>query len=121
MLDFLASAGASWAARLVSYTEPKPWSACDAASPQQPAVPPLSQGVFAMLHKVSPMVLSALLILGSTGLPSMAQAAQQGSTAPGADLFQQGWKSDQGLGTPINIPEAFRLYQQAAALGNPLA
>ena len=74
-----------------------------------------------MFHKVSPMVLSSLLILSSAGLPSIAQAAPQNSTAPGDDLFQRGWKYDQGLGTPINIPEAFRLYQQAAAQGNALA
>ena len=74
-----------------------------------------------MPNKLSPMVLSCLLMLGSSGLTSMAPAASPGSPAPGADLFQQGWKYDQGLGTPINIPEAFRLYQQAAVLGNPLA
>ena len=74
-----------------------------------------------MLHRVSPMILSGLLILGSTGLPAMAQEAQKVSAALGADLFREGWKYDQGLGTSINISQAFRLYQKAAALGNPLA
>ena len=40
---------------------------------------------------------------------------------PGTELFQRAWVFDQGLGVPINIPEAIRLYRQAADLGNPLA
>jgi TPR repeat protein len=91
------------------------------ASPQQSVVLRLSRGVFAMFFQMSPMVLSCLLTLGFTGFPSTASTAQLGNAAPGTDLFQRGWKYDQGLGTPINLPEAFRLYQGAATQGNPLA
>jgi TPR repeat protein len=73
-----------------------------------------------MFRTVSPIFLSGLLILGSSA-PLLAETPQPKDADPGADLFQRGWSYDQGLGTSINIPEAIRLYEQSAALGNPLA
>jgi TPR repeat protein len=96
-------------------------SATDSVSPQPPIVSPWSQGVIAMLKCVFPVFISSLMILVSTRLPATAQSPEQNIAAPGTELFQQGWRYDQGEGTSINIPEAFRLYQQASDLGNPLA
>jgi len=62
-----------------------------------------------MFRSISSIALSSLLILSLTSSPSSAQMPNPGDTLPGADLFQKAWKSDQGLGTPINIPEAIRL------------
>ena len=72
-----------------------------------------------MSHDVTRAIFSSLLIFNSFGLPSM--RANQVNEPTGAELFQQGWKYDQGLGTQINISKAFALYQEAAARENPLA
>jgi TPR repeat protein len=64
---------------------------------------------------------AALFIQGLTGLPSSAQGAEPGAGYPGADSFERAWKYDQGIGTAINMPEAIRLYGEAAAAGHPLA
>src|SRR5271156_4388530 len=74
-----------------------------------------------MKRITSQIILSGLLALGFAGSPLRAQTPQAKPAVSGADLFKSGWNYDQGLGTPINLPEAFRLYNQAAALGNPLA
>jgi TPR repeat protein len=74
-----------------------------------------------MLRAVSSIFLTGLLITSVAGSPLRAETPQPGSSYPGTDLFQSAWKCDQGIGTPINMPEAIRLYDQAAALGNPLA
>lgn len=74
-----------------------------------------------MFRFISPMVLPGLIILSSISSPLLAQAPPLAEDYPGAALFQRGWKYDQGLGVPINMPEAIRLYQDAATLGHPLA
>ena len=71
-----------------------------------------------MLRTLS--VLSPVLVLlGLVNTPTFGQtpAAPQ----PGADLFAQAWKLDQGIGMPIDTPEAVRLYRDAASKGNVLA
>ncbi len=74
-----------------------------------------------MFRNASPYALSGILIVGltaagaSTATPDLAQAN------PGADAFRRAWAYDQGIGSPINIPEAIRLYGEAAAAGHPLA
>src|SRR5580700_9944575 len=73
-----------------------------------------------MFRFISPVAVFSLLVLSSTS-PLLAESASPSDAFPGADLFQKGRAYDQGLGTPINYPEAIRLYGQAAAAGNPMA
>jgi TPR repeat protein len=72
-----------------------------------------------MIRSLSLMLGSAVLTLGFLAAPVFAQAPP--AAPPGADAFQQAWKLDQGIGTPINMPEAIRLYRQSADAGNALA
>lgn len=74
-----------------------------------------------MVRIASPITLAGLLILGIEATPAFAQPPQQSVTLPGNDAFQRGWKLDQGIGTPINIPDAIKAYREAATAGNPLA
>ena len=74
-----------------------------------------------MFRIVSPIVLTGCLILGSPISPLWAATPKQTEATSVEELFTKGWKSDQGLGTPINTTEAIRFYRQAAALGHPLA
>jgi TPR repeat protein len=74
-----------------------------------------------MIRMVSTMFLTGLLMLGAGTTSVMAQAAQPSTVFPGEDAFQRGWKLDQEIGAPINIPEAIKAYREAAAAGNPLA
>jgi TPR repeat protein len=71
-----------------------------------------------MFRIASPFVLAAVLL---PGLNVSSRAGEPGAGYPGADSFQRAWTYDQGLGTPINMPEAIRLYREAAAAGHPLA
>jgi uncharacterized protein len=72
-----------------------------------------------MFRIVSAVVLAGLLAPRLMAAPP--EVSAPATTYPGAELFQNAWKYDQGLGTPINIPEAMRLYRDAAAAGHPLA
>jgi TPR repeat protein len=68
------------------------------------------------------IVLTGLLILSSRSSPLLAQTPRkpEAEAFPGSDWFHRGWTYDQGLGTPINMPEAIRSYRKAAALSHPL-
>src|SRR5262245_40614232 len=74
-----------------------------------------------MLRILSPLVLAGSLIPVWPAPSASAQTPGPGAAYPGADLFRRGWGYDQGLGTPIDIPAAMRLYRQAADAGHPLA
>jgi len=84
-----------------------------------------------MSHVYSRTILAASLLLsGLNNLPSFAQEptstdkeamSVKCGNYPGTTQFQRAWVYDQGLGVPINIPEAVRLYKEAVDLGNPLA
>jgi TPR repeat protein len=71
-----------------------------------------------MKRTVFSLVLAAMLV---SDVALGVEPEIKNSVGVGAELFQRGWKYDQGIGTPINTPAAIRFYQQAADLGNPLA
>src|SRR6516165_4136913 len=73
-----------------------------------------------MIRFILPLILTGAIILTADASPALADPPAT-VTVPGNDAFQLGWKYDQGLGTPINIPEAMKAYEQAAAAGNPIA
>src|SRR5690349_13057306 len=66
-------------------------------------------------------LLSAALALAGSITTARAESPKPAEHGPGADLFDQAWKYDQGVGTPIDTPRAVSLYRQSAAQGNPLA
>jgi hypothetical protein len=70
---------------------------------------------------LSMAVVAAGLFLNSSEASLFAQAPPKKDSPSPTDLFQRGWKFDQGIGEAINIPEAIRNYRQAAAPGNSLA
>jgi TPR repeat protein len=74
-----------------------------------------------MLRVVSPLVLAAFLVAGSSNSQLLAQGAAEKAVSPDTTLFQRAWKLEQGIGAPINMPEAIRLYRESAASGNALA
>src|SRR5262249_47974404 len=69
---------------------------------------------FAMTRILPPLALAGSLLAGLSVSFASAQTPGRAGAYPGADLFQRGWKYDQGLGTPINIPKAMRCYREAA-------
>src|SRR5262249_41680397 len=71
-----------------------------------------------MKRLISAVMLSALPILNA---PVLAETAKKSDTFLGAEQFARAWQYDQGLGVPIDIPEAVRWYRKAAAAGHPLA
>ena len=73
------------------------------------------------LRIISPIVLCGALMLVCGGSPLLAQTPESDKPFPARDLFEKGWKYDQGLGTPSNMVEAIAWYQKAAEAGNPLA
>ena len=72
-----------------------------------------------MIRNFSSVLAPAVLMFGFLTTPTFAQAPP--AAAPGADAFQKAWKLDQGIGAPINMTEAIRLYRESAAAGNALA
>jgi len=67
------------------------------------------------------IALSAALFFAGPPTDVRAESPKPTERGPGADLFDQAWKYDQGLGTPIDTSRAVSLYRQSAAQGNPLA
>jgi uncharacterized protein len=74
-----------------------------------------------MMRIVSPFILCSVIVLFSDSSRLCAETIPAKAAYPGADLFQKGWKYDQGLGTPIDMREAIRFYREAAAAVHPLA
>jgi TPR repeat protein len=84
-----------------------------------------------MFRKISPIALAAsLMLIVSTCSLAIADAPQKSDKDPtlidcgdfpGTAQFQKAWANEQGVGVPINMIEAIRLYRAAADLGNPLA
>ena len=74
-----------------------------------------------MSYSLPTIALSAALFFTGPPPDVRAESPKPAEHGPGADLFDQAWKYDQGLGTPIDTPRAVSLYRQSAAQGNPLA
>ena len=74
-----------------------------------------------MYRAYSPAVLAGAVSSQFRKCISVRRRTKNERGSPGTALFQTGWKYDQGVEAPANMPEAMRLYRQAIEQGNSLA